>query len=187
MYPRYALVLLLMLPVLGAACNSAPKHAESNISKEMVLQPEDVPSNFAPSKAEPVSNDFFAEQLAERYGMPAGKVPGGRLGGYLSSFLDHPAYVTNRVDLFGTNNQAADFLEAPLGVSRGAPSEVPALGDEAWAYPVNIDGCPCIIRFRQGNAVAEIYFEGPRATGELEDTLRLARKVEQHVAEVLNR
>jgi hypothetical protein len=184
MYPRYALTLLLILPVLSVACDGAAKD-ESSLLTEMVLQPEDVPSNFALSRAEPVSDDFFAEQLADRYGMSPGEVPDGWLEGYLSSFLDHPAYVTNRVDLFSTDTQASAFLAAPLKVSREPPFQVEALGDEAMAYPVGAPGCPCIIRFRQDNAVAEVYFEGPGGTGELEDTLGLARKVEQHIAEAL--
>ena len=174
-----------MLLLLGVACDGAAED-ESSLLTEMVLQSEDVPSNFAPSKAEPVSNDFFAQQLAERYGMPPGEVPDGWLEGYLSSFLDHPAYVTNRVDLFSTDTQASAFLAAPLKASPESPFQVEALGDEAMAYPVGAPGCPCIIRFRQESAVAEVYFEGPGGIGELEDTLGLARKVEQHIAEALS-
>jgi hypothetical protein len=186
MYARYALTLLLVLLVLSVACDGAAKD-QSSLLTEMVLQPEDVPSNFAPSRAEPVSNDFFSEQLAERYGMSPGEVPNGRLDGYLSSFLDHPAYITNRVDLFSTDTEAAAFMAAPLKASREPPFQVEGLGDEAVAYPVGAPGCPCIIRFRQDSAVAEVYFEGPGATGELEDTLGVARKVEQHIAEALGR
>jgi hypothetical protein len=181
MLTRYVLPLFLAIPIMIIACESAAED-ESSALMEMVLQAQDVPANFAPSTAEAVSKDFFAAQLGERYGMP-GRTPDGWLAGYLSSFLDHPAYITSRVDLFRTSAQAGDFLAAPLEPSVGRPLDVPALGEEALAYPVRADGCPCIIRFRQGNAVAEVYYEGPRATGELEDTLGLAHKVEGHIAE----
>ncbi len=196
MATRLALASVLLMLALGVACSnggvdiSAPMGERETVLAEMVLQTQDVPPNFTPGRAEPVSNDFFAAQLSDRYGLSPGELPEGRLNGYLSSFLDHPAYVTNRVDLFGTDAQAAAFLAAPLTVSLGPAFVVPGLGDDALAYPlgrVSREGCPCIIRFRQGNAVAEVYFEGRGATGELEDVLSLARKVEQRVAAALDR
>ena len=173
----------LILVLLVVACGGAAQN-DLGLLPRMVLQPDDVPSTYEPSRAEPISNDFFIQQLGDGYGIP-GEIPDGRLDGYLSSFLDHPAYITNRVDLFSTESQASAFLDAPFKASHGNSSQVPALGDEAMAYPVGVPGCPCIVRFRHDNVVAEVYFEGPGGTGELEDTLNLARKVEQHIVEVL--
>ncbi len=173
----------LILALLVVACGGTAQN-DLDLLPRLVLQPDDVPSTYEPSRAEPISNDVFIQQLGDGYGMP-GDIPDGRLDGYLSSFLDHPAYITNRVDLFSTESQAAAFLDAPYEASHGISFQVSALGDEARGDPVNIGGCPCVVRFRQNATVAQVYFEGPGGTGEIEDTLNLARKVEQHIAEAL--
>lgn len=185
MLTQFVLALALAAAVLGMACGDGAED-DLSIVADMVLQPEDVPSNYAPNRTEIVSNDFFGQQLGERYGMP-GNAPDGRLDGYLSSFSDHPAYISNRVDLFRTGAQASDFLAAPVEFARTRAFDVSKLGDKAIAYPTRLGDCPCIIRFRRGEAVAEVYYEGPRATGELEDTLSLARKIDQRIADAFDR